>query len=461
MLKRKIDEYLRSWKESRETALLVDGARQVGKSFSIENFANNNFKNVIEINFAVRTDLIDPFVNIENPDQFLIRLSDLYGDKLVKGETLIFLDEVQLLYNRREELKKLNQLKPSTQDILTTIKPLVQDGKYRYILSGSLLSISIKNVVLYPVGYLEIYKMYPLDFEEYLWAKGVGKKSFEYLQERFEKKEPVDEYTNQLFLDYFREYVIIGGMPKAVDEFLNTKNLYNVQITQEQIIQVYKKDITNYIEDDSKKLRVLEIYNAIPSELNSKNMRFVSRHAVDGQYLKRNDLVDEYLWLTTAGIAIPTYNVTNAEIPLTLTSQRKTLKLFTNDIGLLTTMLFSTGIREKLLDKEKVVNYGAPYENAVAQELWAHGYDGSLFYFNSKKRGEVDFLVEKNQKVLPIEVKSGKPNETSYYDHAVLNNLIELHDIKEAYVFGDCNYKKETDVIHQFPIYMIMFLYSK
>src|SRR5574344_671259 len=411
MLKRKIDKYLENWKTNRNTALLVAGARQVGKSFSINHFIRKEFEHFITINFASRTDLIDSFAQLKNPEQILIILSATEGANLIPGKTVIFFDEIQLLYIRREELRKKNLLDPNSLDLVTCMKPLTEEGKYRYILSGSLLGVTIKDIVLNPVGYLDEYRMFPLDFEEYLWAKNVGGESIKYLNKCFIEETEVDRTVNQLFLNYFQEYVLIGGMPEAVTTFIDTKNLFNLQITQEQLVAGNVIDITKYIDDDGKKLRVREIYNAIPSELNSKNKRFVSSHVIDKNYLKRNDIVDEYVWLAAAGIALPVYNVTNATIPLILASERKTLKLFYSDIGLLDSMLFSTGTREKLLKNEKEINYGAPYENVVAQELYAHGYLNKLFYYNSKKNGEVDFLVEKDGDVLPIEIKSGKPNE--------------------------------------------------
>lgn len=458
MLQRKANIFFENWLENRKTALLVTGSRQVGKTYFIQYFAKKHFKHIVEINFAFRTDLIDSFVRIKNAEQLLIRLSAIDGANLVDNETLIFFDEIQLLYQRREELRKNGQLDPAYQDLVTTMKALTLQTKYRYVLSGSLLGIILKNVVLNPTGYLDVYKMYPLDFEEYLYAKGVGIKAIEYVQNCFENKEKVDDEIHKLFLDYFHQYVLIGGMPRIVEDFLNTKNLYNVQVSGEQIIKLYEADITTYIEDEAMKLRVKQIYQAMPSELNNPNKRFVSSHVIDPNYLKRKDLLDEYLWLTTAGIAIPVYNVDKPEIPLLLTTKRKTLKLFLNDIGLLDTMLFSTGTRDKLLNREININYGAPYENVVAQQLVAHGFDDRLYYYNSKKHGEVDFLIEKDGRVLPLEIKSGKPTEMNRYNHYALNNMISLYDVKEAYVFGETNVEKETDVISQLPIYMIAFL---
>ncbi|MBO4623736.1 MAG: ATP-binding protein [Bacilli bacterium] len=458
MLNRKIEKYFDAWLKQRNTALLIKGARQVGKTYSINKFIDSNFKHKIVIDFAQRMDLVDAFAQIKNYEQLLIRLSAIDGPNLVPKETVIFFDEIQVLYKRREELAKKNMLDEASQDLITAIKPLVIEGSYRYILSGSLLGVTLNNVVLNPTGYLDIKQMYPLDFEEYLLAKRVGENVIDYLRKCFLEKESVDEEIHKIILNHFKEYVLIGGMPQAVSDFINTKNVYTVEQTQTQIIDQYTIDITKYIDEEVKKLRVREIYKAIPSELNSKNKRFMSSHILTKSELNRLNLIDEYLWLTNAGIAIPVFNVSAIESPLAISVERKTLKLFINDIGLLDTMLLATGIRERILNNDKVINYGAPYENVCAQELLAHGFNEKLYYYNSKKHGEIDFVIEYNNEVLPIEIKSGKADEANVYNHSALNNALRIYDIKEAYVFGETNYFKENDRIHQFPIYMISFI---
>lgn len=457
MLKRKIDEKLIFWKENRKQALLVKGARQVGKTYSIEQFGKT-FDSFIEINFADHTEWIEPFASLPNLDTFYLRLSAIAGEKMIPGKTLIFFDEIQLLYRRREEMRKEGKLPAASLDVVSLMKPLVNDGRYRFILSGSLLDVTLSDVFFRPTGYLDVLEMFPLDFEEFLTAKGVGLDAIRYVQDCFEKKIPVDSAVHATFLDVYREYVLIGGMPEAVDAYLKTKNLYAVQTAQENIIALYKADIADYREGNDEKLRLREVYDAIPSELNSKNKRFISSHVVSPSYFKNRNLQDEFLWLTAAGVAIPTYNVDEPVSPLSLASNRKTLKLFLNDIGLLDAALLPTGIRQKLLQGEQDVNYGAPYENAVAEELNAHGFDGKLYYYNSKKHGEVDFLVEYENKVLPIEVKSGKPNSMNAYNHSVLNNLIKMYHLEEAYVLGQTNVLKEDDHIWDLPIYMIFVL---
>lgn len=458
MLKRKVDEYLKVWYSHRKQALLIKGARQIGKTFSIKEFGNHNFENVIEINFVLNPSLIKSFYAIEDYKQMMLRISLLYGQKLVPGKTLIFFDEIQLLYEKREEEKKNGTLDYSLSDLITIMKDAVSVGEYRFILSGSLLGITLNSVKSFPVGYLDEYQMYPLDFEEFLWAKGVGNDVISYVNERFLNKEKVDEEINKRLLELFKEYVLIGGMPEVLETYINSNNLYLVDMAQKQIINNYKSDITTYIHDENKRIRVKDIYNSIPSELNSKNKRFISSHVIDKNYLKNNDLKDDFLWLTNAGVAIPVYNVTDPVLPLVLSSNRKTLKLFINDIGLLGSMLLTTGIREKILNNELVINYGAPFENVIAQELYSHGFNDSLFYYNSKSNGEVDFIIEYDNEVLPIEVKSGKPKEMNYYNHYALDRLITKYNIQKAYVFGMTNVIRENDCIYNLPLYMIAFL---
>ena len=455
MLKRKIEEKLDFWFKNRKQALLVTGARQIGKSYSIEHFIKKHFDSVIEIDFSKRTDLIDAFALLNNSNDLLLRLSLVAGDKMVPNKTVVFLDEIQLVYRRRDELKRDGKLSTLSQDIISAMKSIVQQGEYRFILSGSLLGATIKDINLNPTGYLDEIKMYPLDFEEYLWAKGVGNLVITHIKDCFENKTPVDEEVNKMLLKLFREYVIVGGMPEAVETIVDTNNLYHVQEAQSQIVNRYKQDITTYVDDDLLKLRIRDVFNAIPGQLSNKNMRYISSQVLNKQYLKHNKIEDEFLWLKAAGVAIPTYHVNEPVIPLMLSVERKTLKLFANDVGLLMSQLIDTGIREKLLNGEKEINYGSPYENVVAQELVAHGFDEELYYYNSKSHGEVDFLITLNNEIVPIEIKSGKSKADQTYDHNALNQLLKIHKYSVAYVFGETNLFKENDTIYQLPIYMI------
>ncbi|MBQ4256005.1 MAG: AAA family ATPase [Bacilli bacterium] len=259
MLRRKIEQKLRFWLENRKQALLIDGARQIGKTHSIEHFIQENFESIVKIDFSDRTDLIDVFALLKNSDDLIRRLSLVAGDKLIEGKTVIFFDEIQLVYVRRAELKDKGELPPNSQDILTAMKALVSKGQYRYILSGSLLGITVKDVVLNPTGYLDEYKMYPLDFEEFLWAKGVGEIAIEHVKKCFIEKTPIDPAINETLLSYFREYVLVGGMPEAVMAYTEKNNLFVVKEAHDQILNRYRQDITTYIKDDNLKLRVRDV----------------------------------------------------------------------------------------------------------------------------------------------------------------------------------------------------------
>lgn len=456
--RRKIDDVLLRWKKESKTALLLVGARQTGKTYAIRKLGKS-FESFAEVNFADHPELIERFARAKTPEDLLVRISSIQdvGSKLKKGKTLIFLDEIQLVYKRREELKGTLANFISI-DLLTAIKKLSEMGDYRFALSGSLLGATLEDIILYPAGYLEERRLFPMDFEEFLWARGIGEAAIDYLKTCFYEKREVDEDLHRQYLKLFREYVLVGGMPRPLNVFLESNNLHSLDVAQRDIVTAYRHDITRYVKDEGKKLRIQEIYAAMPSELNSKNKRFVFSHVLDMNYLKKSDPVDDYLWLKAAGIALPVYNVKEPKIPLGISMERKTMKLFLSDVGLLSYSLYNTGIRDKLLNEEEVVNYGAPYENAAAQELFAHGYEDHLYYWNSKKNGEVDFLVEDEDGILPIEIKSGKEKEDTYYNHSALNNLIKNHHPKKAYLFGQRNVKKESDIITEFPIYMIGFV---
>lgn len=433
MLKRKIDKYIQDFYKNSSNALLITGARQIGKTFSIREFGKR-FSSFIEINFIDNPEAIDVFKRAKNSSDILLRLSAITSKPLIKGETLVFFDEVQ-----------------KCPEIVTAIKFLVDEGSYRYILSGSLLGVELKDLRSEPVGYMGVKDMFPLDFEEFISCIGINEKVIESLRHSWNNLLPVDDFIHSKMMELFRLYLIVGGMPAVVNKYLETNNLQEVIKTQQDIIRLYKRDISQY--DPNNKLYIEDIFNLIPPELNSKNKRFILKKLNENAKFER--FQNSFLWLKNAGVALPVYNIEEPKVPLLLSRSRNLFKLFQNDIGLLASQ-YSEGIQLRIIQGDKNINFGSIYENAVAQELVAHNIDA--YYYNNKKRGEIDFVIELEGKVLPIEVKSGKDYET----HRALSNILdcEEYELQKAIVFNNDNLHTKNKIIYS-PIYMIMFLEKK
>ena len=433
MLKRKIDKHIQDFYKNSSNALLITGARQIGKTFSIREFGKR-FSSFIEINFIDNPEAIDVFKRAKNSSDILLRLSAITSKPLIKGETLVFFDEVQ-----------------KCPEIVTAIKFLVDEGSYRYILSGSLLGVELKDLRSEPVGYMGVKDMFPLDFEEFISCIGISEKVIESLRHSWNNLLPVDDFIHSKMMELFRLYLIVGGMPAVVNKYLETNNLQEVIKTQQDIIRLYKRDISQY--DPNNKLYIEDIFNLIPPELNSKNKRFILKKLNENAKFER--FQNSFLWLKNAGVALPVYNIEEPKVPLLLSRSRNLFKLFQNDIGLLASQ-YSEGIQLRIIQGDKNINFGSIYENAVAQELVAHNIDA--YYYNNKKRGEIDFVIELEGKVLPIEVKSGKDYET----HRALSNILdcEEYELQKAIVFNNDNLHTKNKIIYS-PIYMIMFLEKK
>ncbi len=419
-----------------EKALLVTGARQVGKTFCIENIARTRVENFVKIDFLLDKEARTLFEDSQNVKEILTRMSALSNVTLIPGKTLIFLDEVQ-----------------ECKESITQIKYLVQEGSYKYILSGSLLGVELYNVRSIPVGYMDSIEMFPLDFEEFICANGVSRAVLENIKDAFENRKEVDAIVHDIMMRLFRLYLVVGGMPEAVMKYLDTNNIAEVVKVQESIISRYKEDIAKY-ETEDKRLRIRKIFDLIPSELNEKNKRFVLKDVDKNARIDRYE--NSFVWLSNAGVAIPVYNAREPSIPLKLSQSATLFKLFLSDVGLLSSM-YMDGIQLKILNNEKDINFGAVYENVTAQELKAHGYE-NIFYFNSKKQGEVDFLIDYNGEVLPLEIKSGK----DYTIHSSLTKIMANPDYKipQAFVFSNANVKVDGKIVY-LPMYMLMFLVRK
>lgn len=427
-LYRAIEADIKSLLDSdRNEALLITGARQVGKTFIIRKCAKECFENVIEINFIEKPDAVKLFENARSSEDILLRISAFTDIPLIPGKTLIFFDEVQ-----------------ECKEIVTAIKFLVEDGKYRYILSGSLLGVELKDVRSVPVGYMTVLEMYPLNFFEFCRANKVSQRIFDMLESCWNEETPIDQMVHEKLLDLFHLYLIVGGMPAVVERYLRTKNLQEVFQIQRGILQLYKKDIAKY--DPQNKLYLEEIFNLIPSELNSKNKRFILKNLNENFRFSRYE--HSFIWLKEAGVALPVYCVQEPEVPLLLSKSTNLFKLFLSDVGLLAAM-YADGLQIKILNKEKDINFGSVYENAIAQELKMQSFE--LYYFNSKKQGELDFVIEYEENILPIEVKSGK----NYARHNALDNVLSTsrYQIERAIVFCNENIHKKDKIVYM-PVYM-------
>jgi len=431
MIKRKMEKRIRDFFRKDRKALLITGARQVGKTFIIREVGRADYESFIEINFLEDRTAQSLFENAKSSADILLRISAIADQPLIPGKTLIFFDEVQ-----------------ECKEIITAIKFLVDEGSYRYVLSGSLLGVDLKDIRSVPVGYMDVFEMFPLDFEEFVLANGVSERVIDCLRKAYEDQTPVDAVVHEKMLDLFRLYLIVGGMPSVAVRYLATNNLQEVAQEQRAILALYRQDIAKY--DPNNKLYLEDIFALIPSELNSKNKRFIMKNL--NENFKFSRYQNSFIWLKNAGVALPTFCVTEPTVPLMLNKNTNLFKLYLSDVGLLAAM-YMDGIQLKLLNREKDINFGSVYENAAAQELKAHGYD--LYYYNSKKQGELDFVVECGGDVLPIEIKSGR----DYQRHAALNNVMANVDyaIPIAYVFQNDNVKVDGKIVY-LPVYMLMFL---
>ena len=429
---RKDSIIIEEWLKRSDKALLVTGARQIGKTWLIrEEIAKSGYCK-FEVNFIDQPDLVD-YLNVKmSANEFLVKLKMIMPEDCKPQETVVFFDEIQ-----------------KCPEIVTKIKFLVEEGSFKYVMSGSLLGVELKGITSVPVGYLTVLRMYPMDFEEFMIANNVSKTTLEMLKAKFETCQPVDEFIHQKLLSLFFIYLIVGGMPDAVKIYIATKDIREVDKVQRDIVALYKEDFSQY-ESEDKKLKLISIYDIIPAELNKQNKKFV--FTMLNKELKFDRYENSFLWLKDAGVALPVYNVEAPVIPLKASKSSNVFRLFSNDTGLLTSA-YPAETKLELINKNSEVNNGAHFENAVAQQLTANGLEP---YFCKKKNiGERDVLVEMDGKVVPIEVKSGK----AYKAHKSLDNFMKISDyhIEKAYVLSVANMEQEGSVVY-LPIYMCYLL---
>lgn len=433
MLKRKALTQFETWFKTRtKQALLVTGARQVGKTFLIREFARSHWEHVVEINFLENTDARAAVETATNSTELFMRLTVFANAPLVPGKTVFFLDEIQ-----------------ECKEAVTAIKFLKEREDFDYILSRSMLGVELKGIASAPVGFLSTVKMYPLDFEEYCWANGLDENVINAARCAFEKKQPLDEFVHKRLLSLFHQYLISGGMPDVVSSFAESDDIARARTAQEAIVTQYRWDISKYADNRARVVR--RIFDLMPSEISQQDKRFVVRDVEGDSHFDRYD--NDFMWLTDANVALPTYNVREPRYPLAVNLESAKFKLFSSDVGLLTYQCGMDVVRGILGDRPDI-NFGAIYENAVAQELAAHGH--SLYYFKARNVGELDFVIQTSEgRVIPIEVKSGK----GYKRHSALTHALSTpnYGIEEAIVLCEGNIEV-SDQISYLPVYLAMFL---
>ncbi len=437
MLYRKIEIYIENFlKSDSNKVLIIDGARQIGKTYIIRHVGKKLFSNFIEINLLQDYLSEKLFANTKTVDDFYLQVSMLAGDKMKdKENTLIFLDEIQ-----------------AYPHLLTLLKFLKQDDKFTYIASGSLLGVTLSKTTSIPIGSIEVKHMYPLDFEEFLLANGFNMAAIQSLYKKFINSESLEEPVHNRLMDLFKKYLLVGGLPDAVNSYLADKNILNVRTIQSEIHEYYAMDASKY--DKENRLKIRRIYDMIPSTLENKKKRIVMQHIEDKKGKRYSDYLDEFDYLINSGIALGVNAISTPVFPLIESSGKNLLKLYLNDVGLLTNILYRHNVRA-ILDDQKSINLGTVYESVVASELKAHGY--KLFYYDNKLRGEVDYLIDDydDLAVVPIEVKSGK----DYTVHSALNHFMETGDyhINKGYVLSNERQIMTKGKIIYLPIYFVMF----
>lgn len=431
---RRLEEFLNN--EPRKI-LLVNGARQIGKSYIIRYVGKQLFKNFVEINLKADKEGMGIFQSVRSVDDFYLQLGAIAGDKLGnKQDTIVFLDEIQ-----------------SYPHLMTMLKFLNEEGRYRYIASGSELGVALAQTPSVPIGSIAIEQMYPLDFEEFLLAMGCGQNTIDGVRRSFENRQSLNDSMHNYMLQQFKLYLLVGGMPDAINRFLENRNITQVRSIQRDIHTLYRIDASQY--DEEKKLVIRNIYDLIPSNMENKKKRIIVKN-IEGKsgHKQYSDYAEEFEYLTNSGVVLQVRAISNPKFPLLESESKNLLKLYLSDVGLLTNLLYGTNVNAVLGDVLSI-NLGSVYESVVAQELHAHGFQ--LHYYDNKQRGEVDFFIDDYDSltVLPIEVKSGK----DYKVHSALDRFIATPDyhISRAVVLSNEQKVYDDKGITYMPVYYVMF----
>ncbi len=439
MLYRKITKRIEDYFSSdSDRMLLIDGARQIGKSYIIRWAGQKKFSNYIEINMEEDKLGDRVFADAKTTKDFYMALSVVAGDKMRdKASTLVFIDEIQ-----------------AYDHLLTLVKFLMREKKFTYIASGSLLGVTLKNTQSVPIGSLDIVHMYPMDFEEFLYANGVGDVAIAAMKEAFNNEQALSDTMHNKMLDLFKKYLLVGGLPKAVETFVESRNIVEFRSVQQEAHNLYGVDASKYEAEYNKKLKIRRIFDMIPSNLENKKKRVVIKDIENKSWKRTDDYIDEFDYLISAGIALEVKAISKPSYPLAENSGKNLLKLYLNDVGLMSGIFYRNNINAIMSDA-KSINLGSVYETAVAQELKAHGYN--LYYYDNKKNGEVDYLIDDadNLSNIPIEVKSGK----DYTVHSALDKFLSIdeYNIKKAYVLSNEQRVYTENGVTYIPIYYVMF----
>ena len=432
MLKRKVYDKLLQWKnQDNKKALCIIGARQVGKTTAVRQFAKEHYEYFIEINFLLDKKATQIFNGALDANTIITNLTAYIQKPIEPGKTLILLDEIQECPNAR-----------------TAIKFLVEDGRFDYIETGSLLGVRYKEVRSYPVGFEEIYRMYPMDFEEYLWANGVQDSTIGYLKKSFHARKPISQSVHDTLNKLFLSYIVVGGMPQVVKTYVETHDIGKVIANQNEILELYRLDIAKYAKE-SDKIKIKSIYDSIPAQLNDKNRRFILTSIDENG--RQNRYENSFQWLAEAGVALPCYNVTEPQPPLQINAKHNLFKLFMGDTGLLCAACMAN-IQFDILQGNVDVNLGSILENVMAQAIRSKGFE--LYYYDSKKLGELDFVIQNGMKIDLLEMKSGN----DYKKHNAINKALNISNWNFGNVYVFCKGNIEvTERITYLPWYMIMF----
>ena len=434
-LKRKIDDQLNRWKNNSEKLpLILTGARQIGKSSSVEHFAKTNYRNVIEINFIDHPEFRKITENGYSVDAVTKLISLLQPSvRFIPGETLIFFDEVQ-----------------EFPDITTTLKFFAQDGRFDVICSGSLLGVHYKLVSSISVGYTEEIRMNAMDFEEFLWAKGYGNEAVEDMLSHMRDNAPFSSVENDVYSSLFFDFCITGGLPKAVSSYITKGNFENVARIQKNLIADYRKDILKYHEEVDQ-ARILQVFEHIPVFLSRENKKFTP------SVIRSKGTIDEFIpsvrWLEDAGLVVPAYNLTIPEIPLSGNYDADKFKLYFFDTGLLLSMLEKESQADFRANRNFGIYKGGLFENIIGEAVFKSGRD--LFYYKKDNSTlEEDFFLRTRSRVVPVEVKASNNNSKT------LRTLIESRSYREIefgvrLISGNIGF---TGSIYTFPHYTAFLL---